>query len=251
MYPNQRACVPQQRRVRHHASTADPYKFFNLLTGPDLLDEVEALLPEHRERLFPPTETLSMFLAQAMNADRCCQNVVDDTAVRRLSGGLPHCSTATGGYCRARQRLPVDMVSALTRHTGQLIAAHAPAFWCWRGRPVRLVDGTTVTMPDTPANQATYPQSRSQQPGLGFPLCRLVGIVCLGSGAVLNAATGAYRGKGGDEQTLLRALLDTLARGDILVGDAFFATYFLLCRLREQGVDAVFRICRMTRGSSM
>ena len=81
-----------------------------------------------------------------------------------------------------------------------------------------------MTPADTPANQATYPQSRSQQPGLGFPLCRLVGIVCLGSGAVLNAATGAYRGKGGDEQTLLRALLDTLVRGDILVGDAFFPT---------------------------
>jgi len=240
MHPKQRAYAPQQRRVRHHASNSDPYTFFNLLTGPDLLDDVEALLPEHRERLFPPTETLSMFLAQAMNADRGCQNVVNNTAVQRLSGGLPHCSTATGGYCRARQRLPVDMVSTLTRHAGQLIAAHTPASWYWRGRPVRLVDGTTVSMPDTPANQALYPQSRSQQPGLGFPLCRLVGIVCLGSGAILNAATGAYRGKGGDEQTLLRSLLDTLVCGDILVGDAFFATYFLLCRLREQGVDAVF-----------
>lgn len=240
MYPKQRACAPQQRRVRHHAGNTDPYKFFNLLTGPDLLDEVEALLPEHRERLFPPTETLSMFLAQAMNADRCCQNVVNDTAVQRLSGGLPRCSTATGGYCRARQRLPVNMVSTLTRHTGQLIAANTPASWYWRGRPVRLVDGTTVSMPDTPANQDTYPQPRSQQPGLGFPLCRLVGILCLGSGAVLNAAAGAYRGKGGDEQTLLRSLLDTLVSGDILIGDALFATYFLLCHLCEQGVDAVF-----------
>lgn len=240
MHPNQRAYAPQQRRVRHHASNSDPYTFFNLLTGPALLGEVEALLPGHRERLLPPTETLSMFLAQAMNADRCCQNVVNDAAVQRLSGGLPRCSTATGGYCRARQRLPVDMVSTLTRHTGQLIAANTPASWYWRGRPVRLVDGTTVSMPDTPANQDTYPQSRSQQPGLGFPLCRLVGIVCLGSGAILNAATGAYRGKGGDEQTLLRSLLDWLASGDILIGDAFFATYFLLCRLREQGVDAVF-----------
>lgn len=240
MHPNQRTSVLQQRRVQTHASNSDPYTFFNLLTSPELLTEVEALLPEHRERLFPPTETLSMFLAQAMNADRSCQNVVNGTAVQRLSGGLPRCSTHTGGYCHARQRLPVDMISTLTRHTGQLIATNTPASWCWRNRPVRLVDGTTVSMPDTPANQAAYPQPRSQQPGLGFPLCRLVGIVCLGSGAVLNAATGAYRGKGGDEQTLLRSLLDTLASGDILIGDAFFATYFLLCRLREKGVDAVF-----------
>jgi hypothetical protein len=103
-----------------------------------------------------------------------------------------------------------------------------------------LVDGTTLVMPDTPANQATYPQPRSQKPGLGFPLCRLVGILCLGSGAMLNAAIGRYHGKGGDEQTLLRSILDTLERGDVLLGDAFYATYFLLCALSKRGIDAVF-----------
>ena len=240
MHPKRPACAPQQRRVRSHASNSDPYTFFNLLTSPELLDEVEALLPAHRERLFPPTETLSMFLAQALNTDSSCQKTVNDSAVKRWSGGLPFCSTHTGGYCRARQRLPLEMISKLTRHTGQLIAARAPVTWCWQGRPVRLVDGTTLSMPDTPANQAAYPQPRSQKPGLGFPLCRLVGIVCLGSGAVLNAATGVYAGRGGDEQALLRSMLDTLESGDILLGDAYYATYFLLCCLRAQGVDAVF-----------
>jgi hypothetical protein len=102
------------------------------------------------------------------------------------------------------------------------------------------VDGTTVVMPDTPANQADYPQPRSQKPGLGFPLCRMVALICLGSGAVLSAAIGQYRGKGGDEQSLLRSMLDTLERGDLLLGDAFYATYFLLCALRQRDVDAVF-----------
>lgn len=95
-------------------------------------------------------------------------------------------------------------------------------------------------MPDTEANQTLYPQPRSQEPGLGFPLARLVGLICLGSGSVLDAAIGGYRGKGSDEQTLLRSLLDTLACGDLLLGDAYFASYFLLCALRERGVDAVF-----------
>src|SRR3990170_6245639 len=73
-----------------------------------------------------------------------------------------------------------------------------------------------------------------------LPICRMVGIVCLGSGVVLNAATGRYWGKGGDEQSLLRSILDTLERADVLVGDALYATYFLLCTLRERGIDAVF-----------
>jgi hypothetical protein len=103
-----------------------------------------------------------------------------------------------------------------------------------------LVDGTTLSFPDTPANQAAWPQPRSQAPGLGFPLCRLVAITCLGTGALLNATLGPYRGKGADERTLLRSMLDTLDRGDIVLGDALYATYFLLCSLTARGIDAVF-----------
>ena len=230
----------QQQRVRSQVRNSDSYAFFNLLTGPELLDKVESVLPQHRERRFPPTETLSMFLAQALSADRSCQKAVDEAAIKRLAAGLAPGSTHTGAYCRARMRLPMGMVHTLAGYVGQWVTAHAPDAWHWRGRPVRLVDGTTLVMPDTPANQAEYPQPRSQKPGLGFPLCRMVGLVCLGSGAVLQAAIGHYRGKGGDEQSLLRSILDTLERGDLLLGDALYATYFLLCTLRERGIDAVF-----------
>jgi hypothetical protein len=240
MNATHKAKTRQCRAIAANAASADAHAFFNLLTGPELFDAMELALPPHRERLFPPTETLSMFLAQALSSDRSCQRAVNDGAIKRLVAGLAPCSTYTGAYCRARQRVPTVMVSTLTRHVGQWLTAHAPAAWHWRGRPVRLVDGATVIMPDTEANQADFPQPRSQQPGLGFPQCRLVGLICLGSGAVLNAAIGACRGKGTDEQSLLRLQLDTLARGDVLLGDAFFATYFLLCALSERGVDAVF-----------
>jgi len=240
MHANHNVGTSQQRLVKKHARNSDAYAFFNLLTSEHLLDTVESLLPQHRERQFPPTETLSMFMAQALSADRSCQQAVDQVAVKRLAAGLPPCSTHTGAYCRARLRLPTNMASTLTRTTGQWIAAQAPKAWHWRNRPVRLVDGTTVTLPDTAANQANYPQSHNQKPGLGFPLCRIVGLMCLGSGAVLNAAVGRYSGKGSDEQSLLRTMLDTLARDDLLLGDAFYTTYFLLCQLQARGVDAVF-----------
>ena len=102
MHPSQRARIHQQKRVRSYATTSDSYAFFNMLTGPEFLEQAESLLPAHRERLFPPTETLSMFLAQAMNADRSCQSTVNDASIKRLMGGLPACSTHTGAYCRAR-----------------------------------------------------------------------------------------------------------------------------------------------------
>ena len=86
MHPSQRALIHQQTRITHHAQNSDSYAFFNLLTVPEFLDTVESLLPEHRERLFPPTETLSMFLAQALSADRSCQQAINDAAVKRLMG---------------------------------------------------------------------------------------------------------------------------------------------------------------------
>ena len=92
----------------------------------------------------------------------------------------------------------------------------------------------TSSLPDTAANQAAYPQPGSQKPGLGFSLCRMVSIICLGSGALLDMASGPCKGKGSDEQTLLRSMLDTLQTDDVLLGDALYATYFLLCALKDK-----------------
>lgn len=240
MHHSERIQSIQRSAVARHVREADSWGFFNLLTAPALLDSVEDQLPAHRERLFPPTETLSMFLAQVLNDDRSCQAAVNESAVKRLSGGLPACSTATGAYCRARQRLPLEMVQSLARATGQWIDRGVPERWRWQGRRVRVVDGSTVTMPDTPDNQAAFPQQGGQATGLGFPICRFVGVTCLGSGALLNAAVGRFQGKGGDEQTLLRSLVDTFACGDVVLGDAFFATWFLIADLQARGVDVLF-----------
>ena len=240
MYPNHRPATGQQQRVRDYASNADSYAMFNILTGPQLFDRVEALLPDHRERMYPPTETLSMFLAQALSSDGSCRQVVNDAMVKRVIGGLKPGSTDTGGYCKARARLPANMVSTLAREAGGILSKGAASWWQWRGRQVRLVDGATVTLADTLENQAVYPQSNSQKAGLGFPICRVVALLCLGSGALLDAAMGPCQGKGSDEQTLLREILDSLEGDDILLGDAFYATYFLLWELVRGGVDGLF-----------
>lgn len=240
MHPMRSACARQRSAFRRRLRSIDAYAFFDLLTDASMLDEVESHLAAHRERLLPPTETLAMFLAQALSADRSCQQAVNAFVARRVAGGLSACSTATGAYCRARQRLPHALVSSLLQFTGRRLSAVASGRGSWRGRRVRLVDGTTVPMPDTAANQTAFPQPRVQKPGLGFPLCRLLALLCLSSGAVIDAATCPFQGKGHDEQSLLRTLLDHLQPGDVLLGDALFGTYFLLAELQKRGVDGVF-----------
>ena len=241
MSSNNKLVHCKQQRIQTLVKNNDSYRFFNLLTGPEMLSKVEQLLPEsHRERQFPPTETLSMFLAQAMSADRSCQKAVNEAAIKRVAGGLSLCSTATGGYCQARQRLPLDMISTLARYTGELMSDQVPDQWCWQGKRVLLIDGTTVTLPDTAANQAVYPQQAVQKPGLGFPISRIVGVICLSSGALLNASMSSFSGKGSGEQSLFRSMFGTFSAGDLVLGDALFGSYFLLVSMIDRGVDAVF-----------
>lgn len=230
----------QRTHLVNKIRTSNTLSFFNQLTSDELLDDVEQSLPNHRERLFPPTETLSMFLSQVLSKDGSCQNVVNNSAVFRAYHKLPKCSTATGGYCRARTRLPIQMIQKLTRKTGHLLQSKTCSDWRWQNRHVKLVDGTTLMMPDTADNQVNYPQQRNQKPGLGFPICRLVGISCLSSGALLDACVGRFSGKGTCEQSLLRKLLNSLNKNDLLIGDAFYGTYSLLHALEQKSVDFLF-----------
>lgn len=227
----------QENRIRQLKNQSDSFDFFNVLTSDKLLSDLEALLPEHRERLYPPAETLSMFLAQVMNADRSCQNVVNQSAAKRLVGNLPVCSTYTGGYCRARQRLPLSLMRELTQRISALVEEQVPEEWLWKNRKVKIVDGTTVTLPDTAANQSEYPQQGSQKEGLGFPIARVVGVTSLSSGMLINAAIGPYKGKGGDERMLLRSIQDTFSAGDLVLADALYATYFFIADMQRKGVD--------------
>ena len=245
-----------QSGIARRAKATQAVEFFNVLTSAQLLKTTESVLPEHRERLYPPTVALSMFMRQVLEADGSCQKAVNGWAAQRAADGLPGCSVRTGGYCRARQRLPLEMVSALTRETGRLLSHKALAQWLWRGRAVKLVDGTGISMPDTEENQAVYPQPSSQAPGVGFPLARLVMVICLATGAALDMAVGPHSGKGTGELGLVRSLLKGFGPGDVMLADALYCNYFLIATLMGAGVDVLFeqngsRITDFRRGQSL
>lgn len=235
-----RRSAQQQRCLAKHTQKVDANHFFNLLTDSRMLDMVEAQLPEHRERQFPPTVTLAMFLGQIMSADGSCQNAVNEAIVARLLADMKPGSVNTSGYCQARQRLPQEMVGTLARQIGALLGEQIPPAWLWQGRPVKLVDGTTVSMPDTPENQARFPQHGQQEPGVGFPLARLVGVIALSNGAVLDAGIGPYQGKGTGEHGLFRGLRRCFVEGDVMLADSYFCSYFLIADMRRRGVDVLF-----------
>jgi len=232
--------VQQQQCVANRTKKIHANHFFNLLIGPQRLDLVEALSPEHRERQYTPTMTLSLFLGQVISADGSCQNTVNQANISRLLAGLQENSAGTGGYCSARKRLPLEMVKVLAQQTGALLTPNSPKTWLWRGREVKRVDGTTVTLPDTENNPVRFPQHGNQAQGAGFPLARLVGVISLTTGAVIDAAMGPYKGKGTGEHSLFRSIKSAFTQGDIMLADGYYCSYFLIAYLQSRGVDFLF-----------
>jgi len=195
-----------------------------------------------RDSLYTPAVTLALFVGQAIDPDPSLRQAVARLLAQRQAQGLPACSADTGAYCLARQRLPEQVLAELTGIVGRRALHDAPARWCWRGRDVKIVDGSSVSMPDTAANQAAYPQPNSQKPGVGFPLLRCVVLFSLAVGTVLAAAYGPYQGKETGETALFRSLHQRLDEGDILLADRYFCSYFEIALLQQRAVDAVFRL---------
>lgn len=192
--------------------------------------------------VFTPAVTLWAFVGQFVGGHKNCVAAVARVIVLLVAMGREPCSAATGAYCKARAKLPEKFLRRLTYQAGTELDDQAPAEWRWLHRRVLLVDGTTVTLADTPANQRVYPQARTQRPGLGYPILRLVVLLTFATAGVVGAAWGPYRGKQTGETALFRELMEQLRTGDVVVADRYYCSYFMIALLLQQGVDAVFRL---------
>jgi len=197
--------------------------------------------------IYTPAVTVWVFLSQCLSPDHSCRDAVARLIAWRLAAGLSPCSADTGAYCTARGDLPEEAVHGLVRDTGRQVEDESPETWLWHGRKVRVVDGSTVTMPDTPENQAAYPQQKSQKPGCGFPIARILVIFSLSVGTVLEAAIGKYKGKQTGENSLLRGLYDALADGDVILADRYFSGWSDIALPLQRGIDVVVRKHQLRR----
>ena len=230
------------KEVRARFARDQGLPFTDSLTESSILDALNEHGVQFRDRLFSPVTTIWGFLSQVLSDDHSCRDAVSRIIAHRATSGLKPCSPNTASYCNARARIPTGVLRTLSRQTAQQLQASAPEQWQWNGRNVFIADGSHVSMPDTPQNQACYPQPEVQQPGIGFPLARLTVLLSLATGACHDLAIAPYAGKGTGETTLLRQMYDTLSPGDVIVADALFDNYFLACELRQRGIELVARV---------
>jgi putative transposase len=232
------------RAIRAQAIAADNCEglFFSEQLSPESVRSAcEKLQHEFRERVFSPAVTLWVFLAQVLSGDHSCREAVAKLNFWRIARNLRPCNPDTSSYCEARQRLPEQLFLELVRATGRELAQQADDTWHWLSRVVKVVDGSTITMADTQANQQAYPQQRTQAPGVGCPIARIVVVFSLAVGVVIDAAIGPYQGKQTGENNLFRSLLGCLLPGEIALADGYYASYWDFALLLEGNVDLVAR----------
>jgi Transposase DDE domain len=233
---------PRFDSLREQLRHQEGLPFLKLLSQPLVEAACRDCGHQWRKRIYTPWITLSLFLSQILSDDHSCDDAVDRFQKVRYDQGLPAVGTDTGSYCEARRRLPASVVWELVRPTGRSIHQRAKDSWLFHGRSVKIIDGSTAIMPDTPENQAAYPQLKTQAPGLGFPIARLLVVFSLAVGTVLEAAIGPYQGKQTSELALLRQIVGQFQPGDIVLADRFFCSYWVIAELQRRGVDVVVRL---------
>lgn len=243
----QQCLAEQVRRFGRRFAQGSGGVLGQVIPRTSLMRWVQESTGRHRERVYGPLQTLALFIEQVLGAHQSCQDVVARNLSQRVALGQVPCSLSNGPYCKARARLALSLIERLGHEVGERLRGAQPETWRWRGRDVKLIDGTTLSMPDTPANQCEFPQSRNQRAGLGFPLVRLVAIISLSCGAVLEWVTGPCEGKRTGETALLWALAPRLRPGDVVIADRYFSGYFLLAWLIRHGADIVVRQHQLRR----
>lgn len=225
--------------------------FADILTEESIQDVLHEHGVRYRDRVFNPVTTIWGFLSQVLSEDHSCRDAVSRIIAHRVANDHTVCSPNTASYCKARSRIITNVLSTLARQTAQELQTGVDRQWKWHGRSVFIVDGSHVSMPDTPENQAVYPQPPNQKPELGFPLARITVLLSLATGACHDLAIASYQGKGTGETNLFRRMYDTLKPGDVVVADALFDDYFIVWELNQRNIDLVARAQYERTGSRL
>jgi len=237
-----RPIFDQVESFRRQFAQAPGLPFGEVLGTEPVEEAFRAEQVESCDCVYTPLTTVRLLLSQAIDPDPSLRQAVSRLLAERAAEGRGNISANTGAYSQARQRLPEGVLQRLTRHVGMELLQEAPVAWLWKGRAVKIVDGTTVSMPDTRANQADYPQPANEKAGLGFPLARLVVLFSLAVGTVLDAALGPAFGKQTGETALFRTLHDRLSPGDVVLSDRYFCSYLEIALLQQRRIDVVMRL---------
>lgn len=224
--------------LKHKFSTSIGLPFKDLLPSSAITEVISELKIKYRCRLFDPIVTLWAFLSQVLDVDKSCRNAVSRVITHLVGEGVELPSTDTSAYCQARIRLPEKFLEKLFYQVALGLEEKVIEEYLWCGREVKVLDGSNVSMPDTPSNQKEYPQHKNQSCGCGFPIAKIGVLFSITTGAVIALVIDVFNTH---DIQLARKLYEFLKPGDVLLGDRAFCAYADLVKIKSLSCDAVFR----------
>lgn len=194
-----------------------------------------------RERPYSLRRTFWCFIWQMLNFNTSCREVVRQLQAMLSLHNIFNLDEGNSAYIQARQRIPAAIMRKALQDSARAVGLLVAPTTFLRGRALKAIDGSTLTMPDTPENQAQYPQPTTQKPGCGFPIMRLSVLFCLRSGAVLQSVEGNYCQ---NEMRLFRSFQAHIATNDIVVYDRAAGNYVVAATVKEWSADLISRSAR-------
>lgn len=237
-------CSRSFQKIVDSFLSTDGLPFAEILSA----DHIEAVFTQHGclfglHGVYTTAIMVWSFLGQVLRdgKEASCQSAVARVVSYCEMIGVDPPGSDTGDYCRARAKLSEAALHALSSKAATEVEISADESWLWKGKHAKLIDGFTFTMPDTPKNQAVYPQAKTQKPGVGQPIARAVAILSLATACVMDVAIGPYSGKETGESALLRSMLSSLCKGDVAVMDRYYCSFMMIALLLSQGTDVCAR----------
>lgn len=221
---------------KFNSSLGLPFK--ELLPESAIKLAISELKIKYKKRLFDPFITLWAFLSQVLDSDKTCHNAVSKIIAHLAESDVEIPSTDTSAYCQARARLPEKLLEKLFNFSAQSLEKEITEEYLWCGRNVKVIDGSTVSMPDTLENQKEYPQPSTQKEGCGFPIAKIGVIFSLATGAAIALCIDVLNTH---DIKIARKLYSFLKPNDVLLGDRAFCAYVDIFSITKLGCDAVFR----------
>jgi hypothetical protein len=203
----------------------------------------KVLQPDHdtscRNRIFNQWRTFWLFLFQVLSATQSCREALKKAQVWLYISCNKAISSSTSAYCQARSRIKQSYLNKVHKEVIKSFENTVSQCHLWLGKRVYIVDGSSVSMPDTKKNQSHYPQPKAQKKGCGFPVMRIVALFSLATGALITFKNGSLNNH---ERTLWHAMDEEFESGDVLLADRGFCSFADFYKLLQKGVDSVMRL---------
>jgi len=218
------------------------------LLCPPVVKNARGKLIKPRKRLFPLPVIFWAFLAQVLSRNASCRDALAGVQALRAARRQDPPADDTGGYCKARQRLPLTLLRNIFNAVGEWIDRRCDGqLPLLNNRVVRVIDGTGASMPDTLENRAKWPYAGNQKKGCGFPTIKLAGLFCLRTGRMIKFAFAGWKQS---ELALARQLVGWVKKGEVLLADSGFCGWGLIALFKRKGVDVVMRLHHRRKGKA-